>query len=179
MLTTACTLGTGLGFRLRLHTCVFRVCMYCAVCMMQYVFCPSFGLEARDICTFATSSQTISPKTLILTMASYVFGVSISQVGVERSLRPRSSTCNCAPVSVATANACRVAIAGVASRQVATAHTLQSLALFLANNPPAAPLHVDLNIFAMPSVCNVEASLIMAQCSLRSCNLVHLATVYL
>ena len=139
----------------------------------------SFGLEARGIYTFATSSQTISPRTLILTMASYVFGVPISQVGVERSLRPRSSTCNCAPVSVATATACRVAIAGVASRQAATAHTLQSLALFLANNPPAAPLHVDLNIFAMPSVCNVEASLIMAQRSLRSCNLVHLATVYL
>ena len=135
MLTTACTLGTGLGFRLRLHTCVFRVCMYCAVCMMQYVFCPSFGLEARDICTFATSSQTISPKTLILTMASYVFGVPISQVGVERSLRPRSSTCNCAPVSVATANACRVAIAGVASRQAATAHTLQSLALISREQP--------------------------------------------
>jgi hypothetical protein len=137
----------------------------------------SFGLEARDICTFATSSQTISPKTLILTMASYVFGVSISQVGVERSLRPRSSTCNCAPVSATTATACRVAIAGLASRQAATAHTLQSLAFF--REQPTSCSSVDHNIFAMPSVCNVEASRIMAQCSPRSCNLVLLAAVYL
>jgi hypothetical protein len=40
VLTTACTLGSGLGFRLRLHACVFRVCMYCAVCMMQCAFFP-------------------------------------------------------------------------------------------------------------------------------------------
>ena len=40
VLTSACALGSGLGFRLRLHTCVFCVCMYCAVRMMQYAFCP-------------------------------------------------------------------------------------------------------------------------------------------
>ena len=51
------------------------------------------------------------------------------------SLRLRSSTCNCAPVSVATATACRVAIARVASRQAAPAHTLQSLALFSREQP--------------------------------------------
>jgi len=135
----------------------------------------SFGLEARGIYTFATSSQTISPKTLILTMASYVFGVSISQVGVERSLRRYLRTVPPLPRPL-----CAVLQLPVwpAVKLPPPTH-YRVLRFFLANNPPAAPLHVDHNIFTMPSVCNVEASRIMAQCSLRSCNLVHLATVYL
>jgi hypothetical protein len=93
-----------------------------------------YGESYEQFSTFATSSPTISPKKIILPMASSVYGVSISQAGVERSLRPRSSTCNCAPVSIATATACRVTIAGVVSRQAATARILHSLALSLANS---------------------------------------------
>ena len=152
--------------------CVSRVCVLCIIHCFH-----SAGFEARDICTFATASPTISPNKLILTMASSVFGVSISQAGVERTLRPRSSTCNCAPVSVATAAACRVARRGQPS-SCHRPHNAESCT-YLANNPPAAPLRVDLNIFAMPSVCSVEASRVMAQCSPRSCALIHPAAVYL